>query len=158
MYKQTSFPADLLAQPHKAHLAYVASLRVNHPLLHASLKSVLKAIRGPDATLVLLVGPTGVGKTMLLSEAKRVLSTPPSPMSAGVHARGSVVDIVAVPIHTSAAARKNLYALLLDATATYPPADGTGPTPEPIHGPRVQRSRTAFRAKRPARRVAIQQG
>ncbi len=60
------FPRELLAQPLKARLAYFKSKVVAHPRLKEAHQALLNAIHRPSgAALILVLGPTGVGKTTL---------------------------------------------------------------------------------------------
>ncbi len=70
------FPRDLLAQVPKARLNYFQTYIMAHPRLVAAKDSVVDAIeaRAPNS-LVLLVGPTGVGKTALRQKVEQVLTS-----------------------------------------------------------------------------------
>jgi len=66
MPSPSGFPRDLLTRPMDERLAYFKGYTVAHPLQKQAHEALLHAIREPaGAALVVLVGPTGVGKTTL---------------------------------------------------------------------------------------------
>lgn len=66
MPTQDGFPRQLLSQSKKARLAYFRDKIVAHPLLKEAHNALIDAISHPeDASLILVFGPTGVGKTTL---------------------------------------------------------------------------------------------
>lgn len=74
MAPRDGFPRELLHQPPAARLAYFVDKRVAHPRLKDTHDALLTALRGPvPAPLILVVGPTGVGKTTLRRRIERQL-------------------------------------------------------------------------------------
>ena len=91
------FPRELLAQPAAARLTYFAGKVVAHPRLKAAHQAVLRAIQQPaGASLILLVGPTGVGKTTLRRRVEQQLIAEALPELAQDPGRLPVVGVEAV--------------------------------------------------------------
>ena len=68
------FPQSLLSQSSTARLTYFQNKVVAHPLLKQTHRALLDAIRQPaGASLIFVVGPTGVGKTTLRLRLERQL-------------------------------------------------------------------------------------
>jgi len=72
----TGFPRELLSQPWPARLAYFRAYTMAHPRLLAAREDLLNAIHevAPNS-LILLMGPTGVGKTTLRAKVEQILTT-----------------------------------------------------------------------------------
>jgi len=72
----TGFPRELLTRPWNERLQYFQGYTVAHPRLVAARDSLLAAIheRAPNS-LILVLGPTGVGKTTLLMKIEQLMAT-----------------------------------------------------------------------------------
>ena len=70
------FPRELLSSPWPARLEYFRAYTMAHPRLLAARETLLGAIHevAPNS-LILLLGPTGVGKTTLRTKVEQVLTT-----------------------------------------------------------------------------------
>ncbi len=74
MSSSGGFPRDLLDRPASERLAHFKGYAVAHPLQKRAHQALLRAIREPaGAALVVLVGPTGVGKTTLRLKVEQEL-------------------------------------------------------------------------------------
>ena len=91
------FPHELLAQPIDARLAYFVGKVVAHPRLKEAHQALLNAIRQPaGASLILVFGPTGVGKTTLRLRVEKQLIEEALPTLKGDPGRVPVVGLEAV--------------------------------------------------------------
>ena len=91
------FPRALLTQPTAARLDYFLGKVVAHPRLTDAHQAVLTALRQPTpAPLILVVGPTGVGKTTLRHGIERQLIAEALPDLATDPGRIPVVALEAV--------------------------------------------------------------
>jgi energy-coupling factor transporter ATP-binding protein EcfA2 len=69
-----SFPRELLEQSPSARLAYFKAFTVAHPFLQQADTAIWNALREPaGALLIFIIGPTGVGKTTLLTHIQQRL-------------------------------------------------------------------------------------
>ena len=74
MMTTEGFPRELLSEPVSARLAYFVGKVVAHPRLKEAHEALMSALRRPgDASLILVFGPTGVGKTTLRLRVERQL-------------------------------------------------------------------------------------
>jgi energy-coupling factor transporter ATP-binding protein EcfA2 len=72
----TGFPRELLTQPWTARLEYFRSYTVAHPRLVVARDALLGAIyESAPNSLILVLGPTGVGKTTLRMKVEQFLTT-----------------------------------------------------------------------------------
>jgi len=91
------FPRELLSQPPEARLAYFAAKVVAHPRLTEAHRAVRDALRQPTgASLILVYGPTGVGKTTLRLRLEQQLIADALPVMEKDPARVPVVAVEAV--------------------------------------------------------------
>lgn len=61
------FPPELLNDSNEAKLKYFQNLKINHPILSQSFEELWEAVKSyNDGSLILLFGPTGVGKTTIM--------------------------------------------------------------------------------------------
>lgn len=72
----TGFPRELLTQPWRARLEYFRDYTIAHPRLVAARDALVGAIheRAPNS-LILVLGPTGVGKTTLRLKIEQLMIT-----------------------------------------------------------------------------------
>jgi hypothetical protein len=69
------FPPELLSEPASARLAYFVGKVVAHPRLKEAHGALMSGLRRPGgASLILVLGPTGVGKTTLRLRVERQLT------------------------------------------------------------------------------------
>ena len=71
-----AFPRELLSQPWPVRLEYFRAYTMAHPRLLAARETLLNAIHevAPNS-LILLMGPTGVGKTTLRAKIEQILTS-----------------------------------------------------------------------------------
>jgi energy-coupling factor transporter ATP-binding protein EcfA2 len=93
----SSFPPQLLARPWPERLAYFHSYTVAHPTLVEAKEKLLCAIQdSAPNTLILVLGPAGVGKTTLRHKIEQVLTRDLAPDLAADPTRLPVVSIEAM--------------------------------------------------------------
>lgn len=110
------FPPELLAQPPQERLAYFAARVVAHPLLVQTHEALLAALRPPtEPALVLVYGPTGVGKTTLRRRIEQHLLAAAVPELAQDPGRVPVVGLEAVAPESGQFNWKDYYVRLLRA-------------------------------------------
>jgi energy-coupling factor transporter ATP-binding protein EcfA2 len=69
------FPRELLAQPWSARINYFQTYTMGHPRLVTAREALLNAIHEvPPNSLILVLGPTGVGKTTLRAKIEQILA------------------------------------------------------------------------------------
>lgn len=91
------FPRSLLDQPASVRLDYFKNYTVAHPALSAADKAVWNALREPaGASLIFVFGPTGVGKTTLLSHIEKRLIEQALPRLEQDHCHIPVIRLDAV--------------------------------------------------------------
>lgn len=67
-------PPDLLAQPPSVRIQYFKDFAIAHPLLVEAKDRLLEAImESAPNSIVIVLGPTGVGKTTLLAKLRQLL-------------------------------------------------------------------------------------
>ena len=72
---RAGFPPELLSQPWSARIDYFQAYMMAHPRLVATREALLNAIHEvPANSLILVFGPTGVGKTTLRVKIEQVLA------------------------------------------------------------------------------------
>jgi energy-coupling factor transporter ATP-binding protein EcfA2 len=71
----TGFPRELLGQAWSARINYFQTYMMAHPRLVAAREDLLNAIHEvPPNSLILVLGPTGVGKTTLRAKVEQILT------------------------------------------------------------------------------------
>ena len=71
-----AFPRELLNQPWTARIQYFRTYTMAHPCLVDAREALLNAIHEvPPNSLILVLGPTGVGKTTLRAKIEQVLTS-----------------------------------------------------------------------------------
>jgi energy-coupling factor transporter ATP-binding protein EcfA2 len=89
---------DLLAQPPSVRIQYFKDFAIAHPLLVESKDRLLEAImESAPNSLVIVLGPTGVGKTTLLAKIRQLLSARAAGEAGAESGRLGVVSIEATP-------------------------------------------------------------
>ena len=67
-------PPDLLAQPPSVRIQHFKDFAIAHPLLVEAKDRLLEAImESAPNSIVIVLGPTGVGKTTLLAKIRQLL-------------------------------------------------------------------------------------
>jgi energy-coupling factor transporter ATP-binding protein EcfA2 len=74
MHDNSEFPRDLLTASDADKINYFRNFTVVHRLLKQAYEDFLDAVNNPGgASLILLLGPTGVGKTTLLAQVMKII-------------------------------------------------------------------------------------
>jgi predicted AAA+ superfamily ATPase len=74
MYSNSKFPTELLAASDAEKFNYFSNFTIVHRLLKQAYENFIDAVNNPGgATLIILFGPTGVGKTTLLNQVVKIL-------------------------------------------------------------------------------------
>jgi hypothetical protein len=108
------FSPDLLTQPAAARLAAFADKVVAHPRLKDAHQALLEAIRQPaGASLIFVVGPTGVGKTTLRLRVEQELAAVALPELVADPSRIPVVGVEAVAPESGSFNWKDYYTRVL---------------------------------------------
>jgi energy-coupling factor transporter ATP-binding protein EcfA2 len=88
------FPRELLSQPWPARLEYFRAYTMAHPRLVAAREALLGAIHGrAPNSLILVLGPTGVGKTTLRAKVEQMLTMEMLPELQATPGRLPVVSV-----------------------------------------------------------------
>ena len=91
---RAGFPPELLSQPWSARIHYFQAYMMAHPRLVATREALLNAIHEvPANSLILVFGPTGVGKTTLRVKIEQVLAAELLPMLEADRGRLPVVSV-----------------------------------------------------------------
>jgi energy-coupling factor transporter ATP-binding protein EcfA2 len=110
------FPRELLVQPPADRLAYFAAKVVAHPRLMDAHRAVHDALRQPTPpSLIVLYGPTGVGKTTLRLRLEQQLITEALPALEKDTARVPVLAVEAIAPESGQFNWKDYYARALVA-------------------------------------------
>lgn len=91
------FPRELLNQPWTARIQYFRTYTMAHPCLVSAREALLNAIHEvPPNSLILVLGPTGVGKTTLRAKVEQVLTAEMLPELSADPGRYPVVSVECV--------------------------------------------------------------
>src|SRR5260370_16142377 len=91
------FPGELLNQPWSARIQYFRAYTMAHPCLVDARDALVNAIHEvPPNSLILVLGPTGVGKTTLRAKIEQILSAEMLPSLPADSGRIPVVSIECV--------------------------------------------------------------
>ena len=94
---RAGFPPELLSQPWSARIHYFQAYMMAHPRLVATREALLNAIHEvPANSLILVFGPTGVGKTTLRTKIEQLLAAELLPMLEADRGRLPVVSVECV--------------------------------------------------------------
>src|SRR3989475_9941556 len=88
------FPRELLSQPWSIRIHYFQTYTMAHPRLVTAREALLNAIHEvPANSLILVCGPTGVGKTTLRAKIEQLLAAELLPMLDADRGRLPVVSV-----------------------------------------------------------------
>jgi energy-coupling factor transporter ATP-binding protein EcfA2 len=91
-------PLDLLAQPPSVRIQYFKDFAIAHPLLVEAKDRLLEAImESAPNSIVIVLGPTGVGKTTLLAKIRQLLGATAAVQAPADSGRLAVVAMEATP-------------------------------------------------------------
>jgi energy-coupling factor transporter ATP-binding protein EcfA2 len=91
------FPRELLNEPWTARIQYFRTYTMAHPCLVSAREALLNAIHEvPPNSLILVLGPTGVGKTTLRAKVEQVLTAEMLPSLSADSGRIPVVSVECV--------------------------------------------------------------
>src|SRR6266516_2496027 len=91
---RAGFPPELLGQPWSARIHYFQTYTMAHPRLVTVREALLNAIHEvPANSLILVCGPTGVGKTTLRAKIEQLLTAELLPMLEADRGRLPVVSV-----------------------------------------------------------------
>ena len=94
---RAGFPPELVSQPWSARIHYFQAYMMAHPRLVATREALLNAIHEvPANSLILVFGPTGVGKTTLRVKVEQLLAAELLPMLEADRGRLPVVSVECV--------------------------------------------------------------
>jgi hypothetical protein len=148
------FPPDLLHQPPADRLAWFRQKVIRHPHLDTAFQSVQDAIRAPaGATLILVIGATGIGKTTLRLRLERQLITDAQTRMASDPAHMPVVSVEAIAPEQGTFNWRDYYLRALQALEE-PLLDEKRAAP---HAPRHPRQRPTTATLRRALEQCLQQ-
>ena len=144
---QVGFPADLLSQPWSARIHNFRAYTMAHPRLVTTREALLNAIHEvPPNSLILVFGPTGVGKTTLRAKIEQLLAAELLPVLETDRGRLPVVSVECIaPESGSFSWRDHFRRLLLQMDE--PLVDYKINTAAPVHiGDKVVRFMPSARA------------
>jgi len=91
-------PPDLLAQPPSVRIQHFKDFAIAHPLLVEAKNRLLEAImESAPNSIVIVLGPTGVGKTTLLAKIRQLLGATAAVQAPADSGRLAVVAMEATP-------------------------------------------------------------
>jgi energy-coupling factor transporter ATP-binding protein EcfA2 len=91
-------PLGLLTQPQSVRIQYFKDFAIAHPLLVEAKDRLMEAIVGsPSNSIVIVLGPTGVGKTTLLAKIRQLLGAMTAAEAPAESGRLAAVAIEATP-------------------------------------------------------------
>ena len=96
-HSSTGFPRELLNESWTARIQYFRTYTMAHPCLVSAREALLNAIHEvPPNSLILVLGPTGVGKTTLRAKVEQVLTAEMLPTLSADSGRIPVVSVECV--------------------------------------------------------------
>src|SRR5712691_8391659 len=127
------FPSELMGQPWSARIHYFQTYTMAHPRLVTAREALLNAIHEvPANSLILVCGPTGVGKTTLRAKIEQLLAAELLPMLDADRGRLPVVSVECIaPDSGSFSWRDHFRRLLLQMDE--PLVDYKLNTASPVH-------------------------